>query len=282
MSTIVKTPTYSLEHCAMSIAVESFSVANALSALSKFMPSISTSFKEDATTTMSALDEVEGKQKDMPKEFRQALKSLQVFKFIDLRETPVSVPDGFHGSLAVYAAQMLASVQMCKEIADNVANYKSYVGMLVSNESSRKDTKNYAATWAMIASQCEKHRAKVDSNFDASHKATRPLGDVFANFNEITVFFKNVSQVTQTASNLNPKAVSTDLETASTYLDMFSKNYRDGNYKDISTEAAKAISVGAYEIAKAAEFYSVLYYHILSLGATAKAIAVKLEEISNS
>jgi hypothetical protein len=274
-------PTYSLEHCAMSVAIESFSLASVMTAMGKFLPSIGASFKQTTDHGLADLRSITPKD-TVPKEFRNALKSLDVFRFIDLRDTPIFVPDGFTGSLTEYAQQLRQSVAMCREIAQCIADYKAYMGMAVSNERVRIDTKEHGIKWLTLSDKSQKHKAAVDAYFTDKPTTFLPLGDVFGNFGEINTFFKTVSSLSLDIGQLNPKALVTDVETASTYLDMFAKNYEEGKYKEISAQAAKSIALGAHQVATLSECYSILYYRMLGLGKAAEQIKQKLETIAKA
>lgn len=278
---VVSKPTYSLEHCSLSIAVEAFSVASVMSALTKFMPSIAPSFKEETDVAVAGLRTL-GERDKLPKEFKKAVKSLDVFRFIDLRDTPIYVPDGFTGSLPEYTAKLIDATNMCRDIAQCIADYRSYMGMVVSNERARQDTKDHTLKWLALSDKAQKQRSFIDEHFTQKPHAFLPVGDVFNNFNEITQFFKNVGALSDATDRLNPKAVVADVETASTYLDLFTKNYEEGKYKDISTQTAKAIAMGAHQVANLAETYSVLYYRFLAAGKAAEQIKQKLETIANA
>lgn len=244
-----------------SIANNSTGIVDVFSRLISKSADTLTSFASPLSDLINPTKETTGLKKGSYKELSRKLTRIPYSGVADML---VMVPEGFHGDLGAYLQFLKQNQIAVIKAADQVmADYELEISSFLSNVDIRKSSKSHLDFYKKvrtIRSNVEESLAKYFSKKDVRSRVK--FGSVvkrMGEFDEVLALAEDIR-----GSAMNRKELGNLLAkvtTISELLKLLKEKLENKELNDVSSDMAKHIAEGAYEVAKYIELVSLLSFN---------------------
>ena len=271
-----------IEHLAM--ANESIStfvagavdVATAMAGRVKgLMPSIITGFKG-----ASELADLE-KLADLSKDEQAFLKIIGKVSFAEIRAIRADLPEGFTGDLEAYSKTLQVCANSLARLAPDVLHpYTVFLGQLVSTKNVSVFTDDKAHIYNAMEAQRKAGYANIAKFFPKRKLAENSrIGEVLSRNEDWKHLFISLKSATDTINAVDRQLLKQLMAQSEDYLNILQDMLKKGSLAGITPETSKALANGAFQVASQVEYYTVVYYRVLGLTASVRAMMDRLIRI---
>lgn len=242
------------------VALEAFIVSDLAALVKKAFPQILDNFKD----LISFTSPVEAAIALTP-EARSFMNNVaRKHSYVDIAPMSAWVPEGFNSTYLDYVPSLQAQV----DHADGIVNETlgPFVGFLAKVLTNYDDQ---IATQAISYTALNKVREALEED-NAKHyrkgstKAQVSVGDVIKRNSDWETVLHNADQLSMRMNKVDRKALNKKLAEATDLMDRLIKQIKAGKMDHLTPEVVTTLSNGAFQVAKEIEFYSIVYYRVLS------------------
>lgn len=253
--------TLSLESQIDKLSLEANLLDNLLDTFRNIIPNLTTKLTEIAVMFNSKND---------PKE----IASLKVLQRSLTAKTPhvsfgsyskmlISIPEGFKGNLAEYL-NMLNKINETVYI-DGIKildEYNVILASFINNKEAKISLKDHTHFFKDISVKREKIVKDISSYFTTNTNSKAYLSSVMERFAEMENIINETIKLSQIYSNQNVSRIKSSLDNSIDLLKIIIDDSNKDNIDAVSGNAAKNISIGAYEVAKYVELISIYRFRL--------------------
>lgn len=270
----------SMEHCVQAMALEAGAMESVLGAIKKYLPGLSTGFadKMKEFQASTATTNVE-----LPKEIKRPVEVLRSMKYFDLEKTPVMVHEGFNGHLLQVIPVLRAMTDHISFVNNLTNEYKGFLAAIISNKDSRISLATHQALYSKSNGQIDTLSKAINEFYIAgSTTAESTFGELFARNSDAEKFLQEMYEVRRHFDKAPIATVRQNVGLCSEYLRLFIESVENGDVDNVSNEVIQDLSLGAYQIAKEAEFIAMNIFRINAFISTANDLINSLNKLNQS
>ena len=244
------------------VALESFAGANATELLTNTFPNLYEGIVKFFGTFNPNEPSVE-----LNKDEIKFIKSLEAHKYSDLMPLLAYVPDGLNTDYLSYAKTLLPAAAHAATILSNtLSKYTVFLGGLINNQDSKFSTNSFEITYRELERVRDDLNKKIGMCFKhGSSKSEVTYGDVVTRNNDWERLLPIVRNMTQLINGVDRKQLNNKIKECGELLDVILKKVENKEFEGMSPEAITNLSDGAYQMARELEFFSSVYYRVMSL-----------------
>lgn len=251
------------------IALEGLSQESFISDMVSKVKNIFNSFR----AAPNIVDDIKGFSRDpakdpLSKESKEFLKTINAHSYIDLMKLRATVPEGMNCTyLEILTPLQEASVYL-KGIQSHVVQpYSVYLASFVSTKNTSLSTESKAYEYQQLEAQRDARLATFSKLYNSdSHNVDSTVGRVISRNADWEPVLRLRNEVIKNLESVNRDNLKKEVNNAVMYLGLILDNMKK-NPSDTSPEAAQRLSLGAYQIAKELEFFSITYFRALTVSA---------------
>lgn len=258
----VVAPTYTMEHCVKSIAIEAAVLDNLAATLKKFLPSFISGIEPEVKKFD---DVVNAPVVELTKDQSKAVAKLAHIEYHYLRQLTFDATEGFGGNFLTYLKELHKQLDYVKETAAHIKEYRAFLSGVLSDGDARLSTKDLTSKHlgrTKIRKELEKDLAQFI--MAGSHATSVRIGDVFDRSSDVAFAIKEAAGLESARKTINLAQIKSDVHACVDLLNTIIARMQDDTIKNLTPAAAKNLSTGAYEMAESVEYVSVVYYTTLT------------------
>jgi hypothetical protein len=257
-------PIFTMEHCVNAIAIEASILDNLAATLKNFLPS----FIQNLLPGVKKFDSVvDAPIVELNKDQRKAVEKLKHIEFHYLRQLKFDATEGFVGNFLEYATVLAKQVDYIRNTSQQIKDYRIFLSGVLADGDSRLSTKDLSGKNLAQAKIRKEKEAELASFIRRGSYTTSVLiGDIFNRTSEIEEAIKQIAATQTVRNGINLKQIKEDVHACVDLLNTIMERMKDSTILNLTPAVAKSLSTGAYEMAEAVEYISIVYY--TSLAAT--------------
>lgn len=248
------------------LSLEGYAQESFIGDFSKYVSNIFNAFRNT-----SDFLEVKGfskypEQNTLSKENKAFINIVNAVPFTDLMKLSATVPEGMICKYVEILQPLLETSEYLKGIQAHVVQpYSLYLASFLSNENTSLSTDSKRFEYDKLEQARDKRINQFTPLYDSdSYKTQTTVGNVISR-NADWHFVLGMSQAIVTnLEAVNRKAIKKEIDNCVDYLALIADSIKRNKTKT-RAEAAERLSLGAYQVAKEMEYFSISYYRALGL-----------------
>jgi hypothetical protein len=215
----------------------------------------------------------------LSKENKRFINTVNSVAYADLMMLSATVPEGMSCTYLEMLEPLLETSEYLKGIQAHVVQpYSLYLASFLSNENTSLSTETKRFEYKKLEDDRDARLNKFSKLYDAdSYNTKTTVGKVISRNADWQPALGMLQKIISNLEAVNRRAVKKEIDTCVDYLALISDSLKR-NKTRTSPEAAERLSLGAYQVAKEMEYFSISYYRALGLSA---AIESTMEHITN-
>lgn len=215
----------------------------------------------------------------LSKENKRFINTVNSVAYADLMMLSATVPEGMSCTYLEMLEPLLETSEYLKGIQAHVVQpYSLYLASFLSNENTSLSTETKRFEYKKLEDDRDQRLSIFSKLYDAdSYNTKTTVGKVISRNADWQPALGMMQKVISNLEAVNRRAVKKEIDTCVDYLALISDSLKR-NKTRTSPEAAERLSLGAYQVAKEMEYFSISYYRALGLSA---AIEDTMEHITN-
>jgi hypothetical protein len=266
--------TRSVERNLNQIAMESGVLSNMVNSIKNIFPDLINTLRNSFSQTEN-LPKIEitltADQKFLIKEISQ-------FKYIDIAELSTQVPEGFIGNYIDYSKELIRVIDDLSDVNGKVLQpYSIYLSTFLTNKDAKYNTKDQTRLYNNMKNVREQHIKAIGHFFkDSSSTSKVKIGQVVKRNSDFQTVYNETGIIAKKIYSINLKTLNENVKRCLDMLDMIIEKIQKGEIEHVSPEVTQNLAFGAYEVARELEFFSVVYFKVLSLSTSVDATTIKV------
>lgn len=201
-----------------------------------------------------------------PSNFRKEIEKQQ---YTNIAPLAAYVPEGLGVSYLSYMKELLPAVEHAAKIMDVMNNYTMYLGTLINNRDAVFETKSMDSMFLVLNAEREKTLKEIGGCFiNGVTKSEVTIGKVVDRNGDWEKVFKELDTMTLLINKVDRKVLNKKIKETSDMLDIIINKIKRDEFSNLTPQNIKNLSNGCYAVAKELEYFSVVYYRVLSLVTT--------------
>lgn len=194
------------------------------------------------------------------------LKEITKHSYLEIAPLAAFVPEGLNVTYFKYGAELLlATMHASRILSGGLTAYSTFLAQLINNDQEKFSTVEHARAYKLLADE----RAKLNSDLgkcfkNGSTKTEVSLGDVTDRNSDWQHVFQISDNITKLINSVDRKALNKKVAECKDLLAIIIKKIENNQLNDMSPQAIKNLSDGAYQAACELEFYAVVYYKVVA------------------
>lgn len=275
-------PKFKIQHDPMSeldrlrnnVSMEAISFDGIKSALADFLPAVKENFERFANKFASR--ELPIALKANEREFIQLLNKTQYLK---MTSYAVFIPEGLAVPYLVYLETLKDAIDHCFQTTEKSLNeFTTSLAQVITN----RELKYYVAPMKSKFDAMEKNRAllvkRLGECFNQTTATTASYEDVVARNTEWSQIFSLLDVASNTTNKISHDHLHKKSEECNMLLSTIIRQIQNGEFVDAGPEVTNNLSNGAYQVASELEFFSMVYYRIMTLSTAISDTVNKVSE----
>jgi hypothetical protein len=253
--------TISIENAKDLIAIEALNFSPIVSKLKELLPSITASFAKmrGFVQTQDPIN-IQGFTATQT----AAINAGEKHSYAELREIKVQVPQGMQSDFVTTLEALLLLTQHVKgAYRDVLQPYVQFLAQVAGHDGSRLATNDERKHYEKLEENREALISGLTKCFGSSTQSHARYGDAVARNADLPKIFELAKACGDTINSVTPKQVKDCVSQASDYLGVLYENLNTAQDPKTSHEFAQHLSLGAYQVAKEVELYSLTHYRVL-------------------
>lgn len=255
----------SLESQLQRIAVESEVLVNLIETFKTTIPNFVNNLKDVNLHFLDSLKEQTKSDISLSKKEKKVIEIASHIDFLNFGERLVSVPEGFKGNLLSYAQLLNKTATEAYQVQNTVLNeYSAILSSFITNKEDKISLKDHTEFFSRIKSK------RLELSNQLSHftgpvtgVSKSKLKNVLSRISDIEPLLKEASKLSNQHSRARLTDIHASVSSCVDLLDIIIKNVSEGKIDNVSPNATKNISAGAFEVAKYVEFVGIIYFDIM-------------------
>ena len=269
----------STEHHLDMLAIEGEALSNLITVFRNSIPDFATAIKASSASISSLFDSNKKTIDELSKDQKLAVLAANHVDWLNYGTRSVAVPENFKGTLSDYAGTLLyVSKELYQISTAAMADYSTILATFISNKDDKLALKDHTAFYKRLSARREELNNKLAAFTKAHAPGATSIRSVIPRASDLEPLIRSAIQLDKENSVDRLKDFRDSINKSSDLLDIIIERAKDGDIEKISPAAAMNISKGAYEVAKIAEFYGVVYYDITALCTVVNGIVGNLIE----
>jgi hypothetical protein len=198
---------------------------------------------------------------------RDVVTKLSKNSFITYEDTLVFVPEGFKGKYEDFMDVLLAvGKSITFDAVKVVADYNTELAIFLSNADLRNAVKSHTAHYEKIKKTRENHTKHIEAYFKSNTTLSRQkLSSVADRFQDFVSIFNKEEELRALKARQNYQALIGEVQKTNDLLLLIKARLESGDIGKFSSQVAKNLADGSYEVAKYIEFVAIYGYRLESL-----------------
>lgn len=245
------------------IAFEAQFIANAVELAKSYLPAIFSNFKTD-------IKQINLEQKDLiplDKVQNKLITIIDQLNYVDIKDLELPVCSGFHSNLLVGFGVTEDIIKKMTELHTVIKDFHTYVAVFLTNKDAKKKTVDLTNNNKKIEAIIKSMKDSIATIFlDGSNDNTLTFSKLFTNNNEFKKAVREHNYLNKKIEDdIKIKEVKQLIEEIAEYLDSVMESLKQDKVDSLSPECVKSLSEGTYQVALAAEAFSMGYFKILGI-----------------
>jgi len=272
------TPAISLEARITRMSMEAATASSISEIFSSTLPGLLGVF-QDSGKVISSMAESAVDMKDMVTSYLSFKPKIKFSSYSNHSSILIPVPEGFQGDMLAYGKVLSKlAFDSYTETLRALEDYNVALASFISNKEDKISAKSNTEFFGRMEKRRTEASALIAEFFPGKTDSSRiQFGQAYKRFTDLegaVEFAKDLDAMTR---KQNLSAISKLVDKISANLDVVIKNFKLEDYQKVSGPSALNVSRGAYEVAKAVEFLSVLRYRVDQYIATVDASVKTLD-----
>lgn len=204
----------------------------------------------------------------MSKENKLFIGTVNSVAYADLMKLSATVPEGMACTYLQMLTPLLETSEYLKGIQAHVVQpYSLYLASFLSNENTSLSTETKRFEYSKLETNRNARLSEFTKLYDADSYNTKTLvGRVIERNADWQTVLAMLQKTTANLEAVDRKAIKREIDNCVDYLALITDSLKR-NKSRTSPEAAERLSLGAYQVAKEMEYFSISYYRALGLSA---------------
>lgn len=263
-----------LELCKEQLALEFLSTEPIIKMLKSLLPTITSALS--STNTLIDVKEYESLNKDQ-KKFMDLLSHTP---FSEIGELRAYVPEGLSEDYITALSVLLPYTKYISQVyADTVYPYSLFLAKLVSDSKEMLSTNSNSVNYKEL----EKTRNEIYKDVSAIYKndkeSIRLVKRVVQRNADWATVFKLLNECDNNVKTVNRQTLKNTITQCVDYLNVIIENLNKNKSATSSTEVAKRLSEGAYQVAKQVELFTYIYFKVMTMHGSIKNTIDHIHEV---
>lgn len=274
MTKIVADKPLNAEYYLSAISLESSVLANMSQSLKNLFPDLIDSVRN----SFNQIIDLPAFNLTLSLDQKFLLKEISGFPYIDIAEFTINTPEGFKGTYIDYTKVLYKALERIQGIDVKVLQpYATYLSTFLSNKDSKISTKDNTKIYKDIKVTREHMIHDLGKFFtNSSSKSKTTIGSVVKRNADFKVIYDEMVIIKKKLDVIDLKNVSNNVKNCLDLLDIIILRIKNDEIENVSPEVTQNLSVGAYEIAKEIEFFSVIYFKVLAMNTAVDELTTKV------
>lgn len=197
---------------------------------------------------------------------RAFMRVVETHKYMDLAPIVAFVPEGLEVTYLNYMAALGPVTDHVAKIQELLAQYSTYIAMLLTNKDERFSTANSAVVYQGLEGQRAAFNKDLGACFQTgSHETDVRYGDVVERNNDWTLVFSSAASLSDKMNGVNRKVLAKTLQDTVHLMDRLIEAAKKDDFKGASPTMLSELADGAYQIASEVEMFATVYYRVMAL-----------------
>ena len=194
------------------------------------------------------------------------IKDVNKHIYTDISPLTAYVPEGLNVTYLKYAEKLLpAAIHASKVLDDVMSHYTIFLAGLINNKDSKLNTISFNKIHEKLTSERNELNSELGKCFkNNSVKAEVTLGDVVDRNSDWKYVIDTTNELMKLINSVNRNTLNKKIKESVTYLDIILDKIERKEMNNTSPEVVDNLSTGAYQVASELEFFSIVYYRILT------------------
>lgn len=267
------------------LVVESITAPNSASILSLFKDLVPKSAELIASFVPSLSHFLED-DPNIPKldnrSRRKLLEKVHKVNFLAYDETLIFVPEGFKGKMIPYLELLLDQSKVVLAHGKQIlADYNLELSKFLADADIRQSLSSQAELYGRIRKEREGYQAEIKKFFDAKNPTVsrQKLKTIIDRFTDLDKVFVLEEKLATVKKQQDYRLIVEETKKASDMLKLIKHRLDAGDVGDVSSQVARNLAEGAYEVAKYAEYMAIYGYYVETALASVSNTAEKLNSL---
>lgn len=257
------------------VSMEVISMDGVRNSLSNLIPSLRSNFELFSRKFVTKEPAITLKASD-----RDFLKLISGEQYLNLISYAAHVPEGMTASYLEYLIVLNQSVEHCAKNTLSMMNeYSLFLAQIVTNRELKHTVRSNVPKMQTLEKERKALVERMGKCFSQTTNATVSYGDVVARNSDWQNVFELLEQSNRAVNFISRDTLHKKADECNRLLEIVIKQIKAGYYDDASPEVTANLSEGAYQAASELEFFSVVYYKLLTLNT---AIADTIKKVTES
>ncbi len=248
------------------LSMEGYAQESFIGDFSKYVSNIFNAFRHT-----SDFLEVKGfskypEQNNLSKENKAFIGTVNSVPFAELMKLSATVPEGMICKYVEILQPLLETSEYLKGIQAHVVQpYSLYLASFLSNENTSLSTESKAFEYSKLEQARDRRIAQFTPLYNPDSYVTQTtVGRVVDRNADWYLVLGMQKAIITNLEAINRKAIKKEVDNCVDYLALIADNIKRNKTKT-RAEAAERLSLGAYQVAKEMEYFSISYYRALGL-----------------
>jgi len=241
------------------VALEAFALPNIRDLVSRILPGIVNNFNS-FVGGLSASDTgipLSSKNRDF-------LKFIDKHRYVDLAPITSYVPEGLNVPYLDFAVHLNGAVDYVLPLPETLNKFSTFLAVLLTNRDEQMSTKDKHAEYQKY----EQDRLLLIKDIGRCFKPGSTVAEVsYGAVVKRNSDWEHVLGYTEyfaaKINEINRKQLNDKVKEIAGYLDKLLEQHKKGNLSNVTPEVFTELSYGTYQMARALEFFSVVYFRVL-------------------
>jgi hypothetical protein len=167
-----------------------------------------------------------------------------------------------------YLNELTPMVKHAVGVGTLVANYKTFLAMVITNHDQRVSTQDASAIYKGLEDKRARWAKDIGACFkNGSHNTNVKYGDIVDRNSDWPLLFDLVNQLSKDMDKVNRKDLHTGVTDISHLVDKFMDLVKQGKIVQGSPEMVFHVAEGAFQVASEIELFATLYYRLMAVNA---------------
>lgn len=267
----VRSVTRNLEYISMEASV----LSNMVDTIKGIFPEMLSNLK----TAFNSTEELPKIEIKMSGEHKFIVNEIKAFPFSEYGELSTVVPEGFHGNYLDYMKVLIHSTDVLRAVPEKIIKpYYVYLSVFLSNKDAKKSTTDNEAFYKGVRAGREKLNHEIGRFFNDSDPTSKlRINKLIHNSSGIKDMFEFSELLKKQVDKVDISELNKTSRQCMDLLDIIMKQIKEGTIANVTPETTKNLANGAYEIARELEFFSVVYFRIITALSTVDNFATRLD-----
>jgi hypothetical protein len=245
------------------LAIESRTPSIAMeSLLAKMLNPITASF---ATLKASFVNTADGENVHLTKDETRLIKKVESYKYVNLKDRTIVVPEGFNGNWLAYTNSLLECTEYLSKLEVRLNDYLVYIGGLMNSPDGQKSMRDNTVLYRNMEKRRGDFNKERQGFFDqTSTRTTQTYQTVMQRNEDWKSLFGNLRELERKINLISRKTLLAKVEEIDTVLGVMVRSIQAGSLNQLTGPAVREVSEAAFTLAHEVEFFSVVYYEILT------------------